>query len=135
MMGYYIFEIALTVALIVLISEVARRSSLVGAILASAPIIPPYLRRCQTEKYSCRRSYTRDVGRTEYPVDRGAKIIYGSTLPSTPNPIAVPHRSDRINRIQQVQESGLTRPDRIRCPAAVPGFLCFAGRPLLAAPG
>lgn len=44
MMGYYIFKITLPVALIVLISEVAKRSSLVGAILASAPIIPPYLR-------------------------------------------------------------------------------------------
>jgi hypothetical protein len=39
MVGYYNFKITLTVALIVLISEVAKRSSLVGAILASIPIV------------------------------------------------------------------------------------------------
>lgn len=38
-MGYYIFKITITAALIVLISEVAKRSSFIGAILASIPLI------------------------------------------------------------------------------------------------
>ena len=38
-MGYYIFKIAITTALIVLISEVAKRSSFIGAILASIPLV------------------------------------------------------------------------------------------------
>ena len=38
-MGYYIFKITITAALIVLISEVAKRSSFIGAILASIPIV------------------------------------------------------------------------------------------------
>ena len=33
-MGYYIFKIGMTTCLVILISEVAKRSSLVGAILA-----------------------------------------------------------------------------------------------------
>ena len=38
-MGYYIFKITITAALIVLISEVAKRSSFIGAILASIPLV------------------------------------------------------------------------------------------------
>ncbi len=38
-MAYYLVKITLTTALIVTISEVAKRSSLVGAILASLPLI------------------------------------------------------------------------------------------------
>ena len=38
-MGYYLTKIAVTTVLIVLISEIARRSSLIGAILASIPLI------------------------------------------------------------------------------------------------
>lgn len=38
-MTYYISKIIITTALIVLISEIARRSSLVGAILASIPLV------------------------------------------------------------------------------------------------
>lgn len=38
-MTYYIIKIAVTVVLVVLISEVAKRSSLIGAILASVPLV------------------------------------------------------------------------------------------------
>jgi hypothetical protein len=38
-MAYYAFKIAITTLLIVLISEIAKRSTLVGAILASVPIV------------------------------------------------------------------------------------------------
>lgn len=38
-MGYYITKIAVTTILIVLISEIAKRSSFAGAILASIPLI------------------------------------------------------------------------------------------------
>lgn len=38
-MSYYLLKIAITTALIVLISEIARRSSLIGAILASIPLV------------------------------------------------------------------------------------------------
>lgn len=38
-MTYYIAKIALTTVLTVLISEVAKRSSLVGAVLASVPLV------------------------------------------------------------------------------------------------
>lgn len=38
-MGYYITKIAVTTLLIVLISEIAKRSSFVGAILASVPLV------------------------------------------------------------------------------------------------
>lgn len=38
-MTYYVIKIALTTILIVAISEVAKRSSLVGAILASVPLV------------------------------------------------------------------------------------------------
>ncbi len=38
-MAYYLVKIAVTTVLIVIISEVAKRSSLVGAILASIPIV------------------------------------------------------------------------------------------------
>ena len=38
-MIYYLLKIAITTALIVAISEVAKRSSLLGAILASIPLI------------------------------------------------------------------------------------------------
>ncbi|MDO8860578.1 DUF3147 family protein [Haliea sp. E1-2-M8] len=38
-MTYYISKIIITTALIVLISEIAKRSSLVGAILASIPLV------------------------------------------------------------------------------------------------
>jgi len=38
-MSYYIVKIAVTSTLVVLISEVARRSSLAGAVLASVPIV------------------------------------------------------------------------------------------------
>lgn len=38
-MGYYIIKIAVTTLLIVLISEIAKRSSFIGAILASVPIV------------------------------------------------------------------------------------------------
>jgi hypothetical protein len=38
-MTYYIFKVAVTTGLIVGISEVAKRSSLVGAILASIPLV------------------------------------------------------------------------------------------------
>lgn len=38
-MAYYLIKIAITTGLIVVISEVARRSSLIGAILASMPIV------------------------------------------------------------------------------------------------
>lgn len=38
-MGFYILKISLTTILVVLISEVAKRSPLIGAILASVPLI------------------------------------------------------------------------------------------------
>lgn len=38
-MSYYISKILITTALIVLISEIAKRSSLIGAILASIPLV------------------------------------------------------------------------------------------------
>lgn len=38
-MAYYIIKIIITTALIVLISEIAKRSSFAGAILASIPLI------------------------------------------------------------------------------------------------
>lgn len=38
-MGYYITKIAITTILIVLISEIAKRSSFIGAILASIPLV------------------------------------------------------------------------------------------------
>ena len=38
-MTWYIIKIAVTVVLVVLISEVAKRSSLIGAILASVPLV------------------------------------------------------------------------------------------------
>ncbi len=38
-MGYYIAKIAITTILIVLISEIAKRSSFIGAILASIPLV------------------------------------------------------------------------------------------------
>lgn len=38
-MAYYLVKIAVTTLLIVLISEIARRSTLIGAILASVPIV------------------------------------------------------------------------------------------------
>lgn len=38
-MTYYIAKIAITCALVVAISEISRRSSLAGAILASVPIV------------------------------------------------------------------------------------------------
>lgn len=38
-MTYYLVKIAITTVLIVLISEIAKRSSLMGAILASIPLI------------------------------------------------------------------------------------------------
>ena len=38
-MLYYLTKIAITTALIVIISEVAKRSSLIGAVLASIPLV------------------------------------------------------------------------------------------------
>lgn len=38
-MAYYIVKLAITTILIVLISEIAKRSSLIGAILASVPLV------------------------------------------------------------------------------------------------
>jgi hypothetical protein len=38
-MGYYLTKIAITTLLIVLISEIAKRSSFVGAVLASVPLV------------------------------------------------------------------------------------------------
>lgn len=38
-MAYYVFKIAVTTILIVLISEIAKRNTLVGAILASVPLV------------------------------------------------------------------------------------------------
>lgn len=38
-MGYYIVKIAVTTILVVIISEVAKRSTLIGAILASVPLV------------------------------------------------------------------------------------------------
>lgn len=38
-MAYYVIKIAVTTTLIVLISEIAKRSSLMGAILASIPLV------------------------------------------------------------------------------------------------
>ena len=38
-MAYYLVKIIVTTALVVVISEIARRSSFVGAILASVPLI------------------------------------------------------------------------------------------------
>lgn len=38
-MSYYILKITITTALVIAISEVARRSSLLGAILASVPLV------------------------------------------------------------------------------------------------
>ena len=38
-MSYYLVKISLTVLLVVIISEVAKRSSLIGGVLASIPII------------------------------------------------------------------------------------------------
>ena len=36
---YYVIKILVTTALVVLISEVAKRSSLLGAVLASVPLV------------------------------------------------------------------------------------------------
>lgn len=38
-MGYYIVKITVTTALVVFISEIAKRSSFIGAIMASIPLI------------------------------------------------------------------------------------------------
>lgn len=38
-MAYYLLKIAVTTALIIILSEVAKRSTLIGAILASVPIV------------------------------------------------------------------------------------------------
>lgn len=38
-MAYYLTKLAITTVLIVLISEISRRSSLIGAILASIPLV------------------------------------------------------------------------------------------------
>lgn len=38
-MVYYILSIVITTLLVVLISEIAKRSSLMGAILASVPLV------------------------------------------------------------------------------------------------
>ncbi len=38
-MGYYLFKLAVTTVLIVLISEIAKRSSLAGALLAAIPLV------------------------------------------------------------------------------------------------
>ena len=38
-MGYYVIKVAVTTALIVLISEISKRSTLIGAILASVPLV------------------------------------------------------------------------------------------------
>jgi hypothetical protein len=38
-MAYYLTKVAITAVLVVLISEVAKRSSLVGAVLASVPLV------------------------------------------------------------------------------------------------
>ena len=38
-MSYYIFKIVLTTALVVAVSEVSKRSSLAGAVVASVPLI------------------------------------------------------------------------------------------------
>lgn len=38
-MSYYLIKIAITTALIVSVSELAKRSSLVGAVLASLPLV------------------------------------------------------------------------------------------------
>jgi uncharacterized membrane protein (GlpM family) len=38
-MGYYITKVAITTLLIVLISEIAKRSSFVSAVLASVPLV------------------------------------------------------------------------------------------------
>ncbi len=38
-MGYYVLKIAITVVLIVAISEIAKKSSMFGAVLASIPLI------------------------------------------------------------------------------------------------
>lgn len=38
-MTYYLLKIAITTALVVIISETARRSSLIGAVLASVPLV------------------------------------------------------------------------------------------------
>jgi hypothetical protein len=38
-MAYYIFKVVITTALIIVIAEIAKRSSLYGALLASVPIV------------------------------------------------------------------------------------------------
>ncbi|MEQ8427519.1 MAG: DUF3147 family protein [Gammaproteobacteria bacterium] len=38
-MGYYLFKITITTTLVVLISEIAKRSSLFAAVLASIPLV------------------------------------------------------------------------------------------------
>ncbi len=38
-MTYYLIKLAVTVVLVILISEIAKRSSLLGAILASMPLV------------------------------------------------------------------------------------------------
>lgn len=38
-MSYYIVKVAVTVALVILISEISKRSSLIGAVLASVPLV------------------------------------------------------------------------------------------------
>jgi len=38
-MGYYIFKVIITTFLIVLISEITKRSSLAGALLAAVPLV------------------------------------------------------------------------------------------------
>ena len=38
-MSYYIFKVVITAILVVLISEISKRSSLIGAVLASLPIV------------------------------------------------------------------------------------------------
>lgn len=38
-MGYYILKVVITTALIVIISEISKRSTFIGAILASVPLV------------------------------------------------------------------------------------------------
>ena len=63
-MGYYAFKILTTVLLVVLVSEIARRSSFYGALLASVPLVSVlamiwlYVEKAGTEKISNHAFYT-----------------------------------------------------------------------------
>lgn len=38
-MGYYLFKVIVSAVLVVLVSEIAKRSTLIGAVMASVPVV------------------------------------------------------------------------------------------------